>query len=188
MPTFPAGARKKSHAKRPFSAQYRGLNPLGPKSYSLNPSQRTITAAQGYSELDMLQEAIEELNSLPPEDLIRADVIEMRVLIFMKGRLWKEALIESEKLCAIAPEVAIGFIHAAFCLHELGCTREARELLLEGPASLVKDPTYHYNLACYECVLGNLAIARAYLDTSLTLDAKLIDHAKTDPDLKPLQL
>jgi len=154
----------------------------------MNSSQRTITAAQGYSELGMLQEAIEELNMLPLSELIRADVLEMRVLIFMKARCWKEALIESEKLCAIAPEVAIGFIHAAFYLHELGCTREARELLLEGPASLVKEATYHYNLACYECALGNLEIARAYLDTSFGMDLKLKDHAKSDPDLKVLQL
>jgi len=113
-------------------------------------------------------------------------VLEMRVLILMKGSRWRDALKVSKQLCAAAPAAPTGFIHAAFCLHELGCTREARELLLEGPAALVKEPTYHYNLACYECVLGNLDVAKAYLEASISMDEKLRAFAKGDPDLKPL--
>jgi len=147
-----------------------------------------ILAAQGYFELEMHREAIVELDKLPLAEQLRPDVLEMRVLILMKDHLWREALSASEKLCAVAPEVPIGFIHAAYCLHELGQTREAKELLLEGPASLVNDATYHYNLACYECALGNLDAARAYLLASLSMDEKLREVAETDPDLKPLHV
>ena len=154
----------------------------------MTPFERTIMAAQGYYELQMFKEAIAELDSLALDEQIRADVLEMRVLIHMNGHRWKEALAASEKLCAVRPDAPMGFIHAAFCLHELGNTRAAKEVLLEGPASLVKDPTYHYNLACYECRLGNIETARAYLEASLSMDRKLMKHAKADPDLKPLQL
>ena len=147
-----------------------------------------ILAAQGYFELEMHGEAIKELDKLPLADQLRPDVLEMRVLILMKDHLWKEALSASEKLCAVAPQDPIGFIHAAFCLHEMGHTREAKELLLEGPASLVNDATYHYNLACYECALGNLDTARAYLKASLSMDEKLREFAETDPDLKSLHV
>ena len=154
----------------------------------MSSSDHIITAAQGYFELSMHAEAIAELDKLPLEEQIRPEVLEMRVLILMKDQLWQEALSASEKLCIVAPESPIGFIHAAYCLHELGHTRAAKELLLEGPAALVNDATYHYNLACYECALGNYDTARAYLEASLSMDDKLREFAKTDPDLKPLHV
>ena len=94
---------------------------------------------------------------------------------------------EEAFICPVlAPEKPIGFIHAAFILHETGCTDEARTLLLGGPDSLHRDATYHYNLACYECVLGNLDLARMHLDRSFELDKKFRDYAKSDPDLAKL--
>jgi len=134
----------------------------------------------------MPREAIRQLDSLSFEDQLRAEVLELRIVVEMKARRWRKALAASERLCAVSPDVPLGFIHTAFCLHELGRTRQAREVLLEGPPSLVKEATYHYNLACYECVLGNLETAKAYLETSVTLDAKLKNYAKEDPDLRPL--
>ena len=153
----------------------------------MNPFERSILAAQCYFELEMMGEAIEELDALPLTAQLRGDVLEMRVLILMKACRWKEAVDASEKLCAVAPDSAAGFIHMAYCLHEMGRTRQAREVLLEGPSSLNRDATYHYNMACYECVLGNIETARVYLNTSLSLDGKLRDFARVDPDLKPLQ-
>ena len=51
------------------------------------------------------------------------------------------------------------YIHKAFCLHEMGRTLEAKHLLLKGPASLLGEPAYHYNLGCYialaTSMLGN---------------------------------
>jgi len=152
----------------------------------MSASERLIVAAQGYCELEMRCEALGELDKLPPEEQLRPDVLEMRVLLFMQEHLWRKALNASRKLCAVAPETPIGFIHAAYCLHEMGETRQARKLLLEGPLSLQADATYHYNLACYECVLGNFDAARGYLQTSVSMDEKLRETAKTDPDLKPL--
>lgn len=153
---------------------------------NVNQFERTILAAQGYFELEMLGDAVKELDSLPAQVQIRADVLEMRVLILMKARRWRQALRASENLCAVSPEAATGFIHMAFCLHELGRTRQAKEVLLEGPASLVREATYHYNLACYECALGNLETARAYLETSVSMDEKLKQFSLDDPDLKAL--
>ena len=154
----------------------------------MTPIERTFLAAQGYFELDMLVESLEEMDSLPFQAQLRADVLELRVLVLMKAERWKEAAASSETLCAVAPEVPMGFIHTAFCLHELGKTKEAKEVLLEGPAGLIKEATYHYNLACYECVLGNLEAARAYLQTSIVMDGRFEDYSKTDPDLKLLDL
>lgn len=143
-------------------------------------------AAQGYFELGMPNEALQQLDSLSPADQMRADGLELRVLILMKEQRWRLAARACERLCAVMPEAPSGFIHHAFCLHELGKTGQAKEVLLDGPPALVKEATYHYNLACYECVLGNLESARAHLAMSLKMDAGLREHARQDPDLKAL--
>ncbi len=148
--------------------------------------ERIILAAQGYYELQMLEESLEQLDSLPFTAQLRYDVLEMRVLVLMKARRWREGLAASEKLCAISADAPIGFIHMAFCLHELGLTQQAKEALLDGPPALVNEATYHYNLACYECALGNIETARSYLAASVKMDKNLRDYAKADPDLKVL--
>ncbi len=148
--------------------------------------QRLLVAAQGYSELGMPELAIEELALLPEELQHEPPVVETRLSVLMQARRYKDALPFSQELCRLQPDRTAGFIHAAFCLHEMGNTRGARELLLSGPAALKAEPTYHYNLACYEAALGNLDEARAHLDVSFAMDKKLRDHARTDPDLRSL--
>jgi predicted Zn-dependent protease len=145
---------------------------------------RTLLSAQGYFELGMSAEALAELDSLPAVRQQRNEVLQMRLLIHMRARRWQEALEYSETLYQRRPEEALGFIHAAFCLHELGRTAEAKALLLNGPTALLNEPTYHYNLGCYDAALGNIAEAQAHLRLSFKLDKKFREFARTDPDLK----
>jgi predicted Zn-dependent protease len=149
--------------------------------------ERTILAAQGYSELGMFDDAIAELDSLPEETARNSTVIELRTVILMQAKRWKPALVASRELCDAEPAKTSGFIHTAFCLHELGRTAEARDVLLAGPHALHAEPTYHYNLACYECALGHLDLARMHLEKSIELDKKMRDYALTDPDLAALR-
>ena len=153
----------------------------------LEGHERTLLAAQGYSELSMYDDAIAELDTLPEPAGGHATVVELRAVILMQAKRWKPALTAARSLCRIEPEKTSGFIHAAFCLHELGRTEEARDILIGGPESLHVEPTFHYNLACYECALGNLALARLHLDKSIQLDKKFRDFARSDPDLAALR-
>jgi predicted Zn-dependent protease len=149
--------------------------------------QRLFVAAQGYSELGLPDLALAELDLLPLETQESPIGIEARLSVLMQAKQWKTALGLGRILCRVAPDKTAGFIHAAFCLHELGHSREARELLVSGPPALKAEPTYHYNLACYEAALGNLDQARAHLKVSFAMDKKLKDYARTDPDLEPLR-
>ena len=154
---------------------------------TLEDHERTLLAAQGYSELSMYDEAIAELDSLPDELVKNASVLELRAVILIQAKRWKPALATSRELCSAEPQKTSGFIHAAFCLHELGRTGDALECLLHGPDTLHAEPTFHYNLACYECALGHLELARLHLDKSFALDKKMRDFAKSDPDLAALR-
>ena len=149
--------------------------------------EKTLLAVHGYAELGMFEDALTELESLPESIRTRPETVEMRVAILMQDKRWADALRESKKLCASEPARNSAFIHAAFCLHELGRTEEARDTLLNGPPTLHGEATFHYNLACYECALGQLGLARAHLEKSFALDKKFREFAKTDPDLIQLR-
>jgi hypothetical protein len=146
--------------------------------------ERALLSAQGYIELEMPDEALLEIDALSPKDQLRDEVLQVRLFIVIRAKRWDEALTVCARLRATSPEGATGYIHGAFCLHEIGRTPEAKQLLLEGPPSLLSEPTYHYNLGCYDAVLGNLDEAAQHLETSFQMDRKFREIAKYDPDLK----
>jgi predicted Zn-dependent protease len=148
--------------------------------------QKALTACQGYMELGMPGEALKELQTLPVELAERPAVLEMQVVILIRAKRWRAALQASRKLCRLHPLLAAGFIHAAFCQHELGKTEAARKTLLTGPRSLEKEGTYFYNLACYDAVLGDLEAARRHLARSIRLDKRFREFARNDRDLAAL--
>ena len=148
--------------------------------------QRNLLAAQGYCELAMFEDSLQQLDRLSPEEQQHPCSVEMRLIVLMQAKRWKDALAAGQRLIQIAPEKNTGYIHSAFCLHELGQTEAARSLLLSGPGSLHQEPVFHYNMACYECMLGQLEEARQHLERSIQLDKKFRDYARTDPDLKAL--
>jgi len=149
--------------------------------------ERGLRAAQGYWELGMLDDALAELAEIDASHRNRPEVLEMRLVVLMHAKQWTEALEIARQLCEAVPMGSSGYIHHAFCLHELGETAEARRILLDGPKSLLKEPTYHYNLACYECALGNVEAAKIHLEASVLMDSRFRDFAKYDPDLKALR-
>jgi tetratricopeptide (TPR) repeat protein len=149
--------------------------------------ERSLLAAQGYIELEMPDEALRELDAIPQPDQAREEVLQMRLFVFMRSRQWDEALGICARLRRERPDCTTGYIHGAFCLHEMGRTLEAKHLLLAGPACLLREPTYHYNLGCYDAVLGNLDEASHHLETSFQMDRKFREIAKYDPDLEAVK-
>jgi len=153
----------------------------------LTDFERRISAAQGYTELGMLDDAIAELDAIEPRLQGGSAVIEMRLLILMRAKRWKEALPLGYQLCQLHPDATAGFVHAAFCLHEMGRTVEARETLLSGPPAMQREPTYFYNLACYDVALGNTEEALRNVERSFQMDNRYRDFAMVDPDLAAIR-
>jgi predicted Zn-dependent protease len=149
--------------------------------------EQIVRIAEGYSELGMLEDALGELGQLDTEQQERLEVLRMRVDILLRKQDWEDALRLSLRFCAVNPNQPYGYVHAAFCLHELGRTPEAKQTLLDGPASLLDEPVYYYNLACYDTVLGNIEQAKVYLRASFRLDKSFKAMAKNDPDLKQIR-
>lgn len=150
-------------------------------------SERALLAAQGYLELGMAEEALAELSSIAEIGSRDPDIIEMRLHILMQAMRWTEALATARELMELNPRAVPAYIHGAFALHELRRTAEARDFLLRGPEELRKDPTFHYNIGCYEAVLGNREAALRSLEQSFALDDTYRDFARQDPDLALLK-
>jgi Flp pilus assembly protein TadD len=147
---------------------------------------RQLQAACGYAELGMRRESLAELDAIAPRLQNRPEVLQLRLHHLIKYERWSQALRVSQQLCRVAPDSGTGFLHAGFCLHQLGKTEEAKKLLITGPLALLKEPIYYYNMGCYDALLGNLHDAREHLRISFRMDAKFREIAKKDPDLKAL--
>jgi Flp pilus assembly protein TadD len=145
-----------------------------------------LQAACGYAELGMARESLAELDAISARFQNRPEVLHLRLHHLMREKKWTLALRVSQKLCRVAPDAGAGFLHAGFCLHQLGKTAEAKHLLITGPIALLKEPIYYYNMGCYEALLGNVHDAQANLQISFRMDSSFRDLAKRDPDLKAL--
>lgn len=146
--------------------------------------ERVLSAADGYAELGLPDLAWEEVNSLTADERTRPEVQELILGLLIRQHRWEEAIETGHRLCAQATVRASTYIHTAYAQHELGRTSEAQSTLLAGPEALREEPVFHYNLACYLAVAGNLREAEVALRTAFRMDESLRLHARLDPDLK----
>ena len=153
----------------------------------MTTDDRHIAAAQGYLELGLYEEARAEISALPAALADHTEVVELNVLCCMGERQWEEALKFARKVCELEPERPGGFIHSAYCLHELGRTEDALHTLMTGPSSLRRKAVFYYNMACYSVRLGHVEEALALLKKAFERDPALRMTARNDPDLAMLR-
>ncbi|MDF1657243.1 MAG: hypothetical protein P1U58_06495 [Verrucomicrobiales bacterium] len=145
-----------------------------------------LEKAQGYLELGMLDEAWDVIEALPPDEAVRSDAQEMRVIILLDRKEFEEALSLCRNLVLMQPENHAGFIQGAYALHSLQQTQKAIDFLQTGPTSLREEQCYFYNLACYEVALGRTEAALTWLLQSIELDPRNRIRALADADLEIL--
>ncbi|MCP4848100.1 MAG: hypothetical protein GY899_09170 [Verrucomicrobiaceae bacterium] len=150
-------------------------------------SEAMLQAVRGYYELGMNEDAWEELRSVEKNFPATPAIIQMKLLLFLKDEEWSDALVLSEELRRMEPQNGAGFIHGAYCLHELSRTDDALRLLEKAPESVRDEAIYHYNKGCYQAAIGDVETARSCLQKSFDIDKSLVDVARKDPDLAALQ-
>jgi Flp pilus assembly protein TadD len=148
---------------------------------------RILRSALGWLELGLPEESLSELAELSARERMRRHALELRLLAEMESQRWNAAADTGRLLCMKEPKEARFFIHAAYCLHETGDTLAARDWLLRGPATLIEDPLFHYNIACYLAVLGDCKRAETHLARAFEMDASLRETAREDTDLEALR-
>lgn len=147
---------------------------------------RKLRCALGWLELGLPEECLEELAAMPPRDRMRRQALELKLFAEMRASRWNAGADTGRLLCMREPREPRFFIHAAYCLHETGDTHAARNWLMTGPTELIEDPLFHYNLACFNAVLGKNGQARSHLQRAISMDDSLRDVALADEDLAGL--
>src|SRR5947199_8226963 len=125
----------------------------------------------------MTSESVAELNAINDEYQGRPEVLQLRLHHLMRKKQWSRALTVSRRLCRAAPQASAGYLHAGVCLHQIGRTKEAKEVLLRGPTALLKEPIYYYNMGCDEVLLGNLKDDRVHLEIHVKMNYSFRDLA-----------
>ena len=139
------------------------------------PDCHHLSAALGWFELANWQEANEELEKIAPTLRAHPDVLEVRCAIYAKLERWETVLDIAKAISQLDPDRTFGPIYLACAFHKLKRTEEARLVLVKILNRFPTDWLVRFNLACYECQLGNQAVAWAYLAEAFELgDAKAV--------------
>lgn len=145
-----------------------------------------LDKTRGYIDIGMLDEAAREIGKLPQDRRVRPEALEMNIVITILKKDLDEAFRLCEEFTESYPEKHAGFIQGAYCLHAAGKTQEAIDFLQSGPKSLLGEPVYFYNLACYEVAQERNQAALTWLNQSIEMKPANRLLALKDPDLKPL--
>ena len=144
---------------------------------------KSLRAAAGWLELGLADEALYELQALPPEVQRLRAALELTLAAQMDREMWNPASETARLLCLKAEDEPEFFLRAAFCLHETGDTLAACNQLLRGPKTLFEMAIFHYNLACYLWTLGEADRARSHLKQAIAMDDSYLESAREDRDL-----
>jgi tetratricopeptide (TPR) repeat protein len=151
-------------------------------------TKQIIRAASGWVELGMPADALNELKSLPADQSGDRTVLQLKLSAEMALQQWKDAAETAKRLCMESVDEPDYFLSAAFCLHELGETEEARKWLLRGPEILSEMAVFHYNMACYLWTLGEKERAHNHLAKAFEMDESFKESARHDKDLIGIEL
>lgn len=150
------------------------------------PRKRLIYAL-GYIELGLLREARAELARLTAKERETTEAMAVLVELAMVEDDWRQVIRLAPRVTKVAPAVERPWIAWAYALRETGKIEEAREVLLRG-AEAIEKPTVlvDYNLACYECLLGDRDEARRRLARVFKKEPGWRAQARNDPDFKEM--
>jgi Flp pilus assembly protein TadD len=149
--------------------------------------RKRLAYALGYIELSLLREARAELARLTKEERERPEAMAVLLELAMMEDDWPQVIRLAPRVTKVAPAVERPWIAWAYALRELGEIEEARTVLLRG-AETIEKPTVlvDYNLACYDCLLGDRDDARRRLARVFKREPGWRAQAAEDPDLKGL--
>ena len=149
--------------------------------------RKRITAASGFAELGLYQEAIEELADLPAYTRNDIPVLAVWLQIYQSWGKWSEAAAVAERLIEKDPDEADWYIALGFAVRRAQSLAAAEVILSAALQKFPHNATIHFNLSCYYAQLGVLDKARLHLQKALVIDPSFKNAALIDPDLRPLR-
>ena len=156
---------------------------------TLDPQiHRRLVAAVGFAELSLFQDAVQELEELPDKVKEITVVLVTWLEVYQRWQKWSEASSVAMRLAEMEPEDSNWPVALAYAVRRSRGLVFAQEILAQAAKKFPDCGTIQFNLACYAAQLGNLHEARLRLRRAIQLDQEFATRAKTDPDLKPIQM
>lgn len=154
------------------------------------PDGHYLSAAAGWLGLGNAEEAQHELDHITPQMWTHPDVMRVRVEIYSKQQKWDRAAETVKVLRDASPGEAQLWLTLAYATRRMagGSVESAKQILLDAYQRFPKEPVISYNLACYECVLGELPAARDWLARACAVGDRRVIRvmALSDSDLEPM--
>jgi len=151
-------------------------------------TRRRLRHVHGYIGLEMFRAAAAELAAIAAGERRAPEVRLTRMDFYIASERWDAAIRIGSAMARKDPACEQAWIGWAYALRELQRVVEAKEVLLVAEtAHGVTSALVHYNLACYDALLGDLPAARARLTKAYRLDKSLKVTAESDPDLEALR-
>jgi len=151
-----------------------------------------LNAAEGWLELGHALEADKELDQITPAMQRHPEVLARRCEMLALSECWFHCEKIAEEIIALEPESTFGWIRRSTALHKQDLTGTARLRLLPAVDLFPNEIIIHYNLASYECALGNLSQAKLPVFEAFNLahSQNCVEKWKKqmleDAELKPL--
>ena len=142
--------------------------------------------AHGYYELGMFDDAWKTLDDLPPEDKAHPLVVLLRLDVLIGLDRLDDAITLGTGACRQWPVIDGFFLKTATALIDLKDYPKAKDLLLASPESLHQKAIYWYDLACCQCMTGEVEQAKKSIWECFERDKVLRMRALYDFDLEPL--
>ena len=150
------------------------------------PDQQYWSAAVGFVELGMFQDANVELEKIDPFNRAAPQVLALRIAIYCGLENWELMVELTKRFTEFQPDDSQWPVSLAYATRRAISTEAAKEILLNAEPKFPKEAVIPYNLACYECQLGNLESAKNYLKQAFKIDLSWRIAALDDSDLQPL--
>lgn len=145
---------------------------------------RALRSADGYLNLDMPDEALEELDALPLVLQEVPDVLHYRIRAMLVKHQWGDALYLSDSVLGSFPDRADFYFMKACALDQGGNPQKAKDVLLETPIFFHDTDIFHLNLARFEAELGNRDTAIEHITRAIEINDQARSIVMGDPTLR----
>jgi tetratricopeptide (TPR) repeat protein len=149
--------------------------------------QKHITYASGYLDLKMNEDALREADAALALEPHNARAVALKSAILWHENRLSEAEPFMAELAELNPRDSGIWINLAYIRRRVRSLDAAVETLQRAFDANPRDALAHFNMACYRAVQNRPEEALTLLRNALSLDPKLKDLAKAEPDFQALR-
>jgi lipopolysaccharide biosynthesis regulator YciM len=150
--------------------------------------EKRIAYAMGYLELGLINQASDELESIEGEARLTIQVMLARIELYMAAKDWELLVAVAKGVARADPKQEQAWISWAYGQRRHTSLADAKPVLLEAEQHIGETcAMLYYNLACYECQLGDIEAAKVRLRRARKIGGNEFRAlALDDEDLKPM--